>query len=205
MIQKHINSIDSKELETKTLKFVNDAKMEFVRHQPVVGNVRQEAYYLEELAITLGEKRELEISNILANYVTLQNFIEDPEIHVLEENVARDEYLEIRRYTTTNLSITVIFEVERISWDLYPQIKFAECNMRIINKSYKQVRIDKALKGLLGINKESYSIGEGEDEVGEEDNQMSEVMKRVEDVFQTDKIYSIITFLKLNANKEGVI
>jgi len=153
MIQKYVNSLEIKELEKQAHKFVHESMMEFIRQQSVLGNVRQKKYSINELKYLLNGQRELEIPNMLVNYVTLKDFIKDAKIHILEEPLMKDEHLEIRRYTTTNLPITIIFEVKRVAWDLYPHIRFADCNIKIINKPYEQVKLEEILQRLIETKK----------------------------------------------------
>lgn len=153
MIQKYVSSLEIKKLEEQAHKFVHESMMEFIRQQSVLGNVRQEKYSIKEFKYLLNEQKELEIPNMLANYVTLKDFIKDATIHLLEEPLMKDDHLEIRRYTTTNLPITIIFEVKRVTWDRYPEIRFAECNIKIINKPYEQVKLEEVLQSLLEMKK----------------------------------------------------
>jgi len=154
MIQKYVNSLENKELEKQTLKYVHESMMRFLNQVAMTGIVRRQAFTIKELKNLVVEQESIEIPNMYANYETLKNFIIDPSIHVLEEQIQYDENEEIRKYTILNLEITVIFEVKRVTWDRYPEIRFADCSIKIINKPYEQVKLEEGLQRLLETKKE---------------------------------------------------
>ncbi len=153
MIQKYVSSLEIKELEKQTLKYVHESMMRFLKQVAMTGIVRRQAFTIKELKNLVVEQESIEIPNMYANYETLKNFILDPSIHVLEEQIQYDEIEEIRKYTIVNLEITIIFEVKRVTWDRYPEIRFAECNIKIINKPYEQVKLEEVLQSLLEMKK----------------------------------------------------
>jgi len=153
MLQKYVNSLENKELEEQAINFVHESLMRFIKQLPITGAVRRQPFKIKELKNLVGKQKVIEIDNMFANYETLKNFIVDPSIHVLEEQLQYDENDEVRRYTIVNLEITVIFEVKRVTWDLYPHIRFAECNIKIINKPYEQVKLEEGLQHLIEMKK----------------------------------------------------
>lgn len=153
MLERYVSSLEIKELEELAIKYVHESMMRFIKQEPLTGLSRRQAYEIKELKNLVGKQEVIEIDNMFANYETLKNFILDPSIHVLEEQLQYNENEEIRRYTIVNLEITVIFEVKRVTWDRYPEIRFAECSIKVINKPYEQVKLEEVLQRLIETKK----------------------------------------------------
>lgn len=194
MIQKYVNSLEIKELEEQAIKYVHESMMRFLKQVAMTGTVRRQAFTIKELKNLVVEQESIEIPNMYANYETLKNFIIDPSINVLEEQIQYDENEEIRKYTIVNLEITVIFEVKRVTWDRYPEIRFADCSIRIINKPYEQVKLEEGLQGLIEYKK----VELGRLTSLEEIFQLLNEIEQIEKIVQTEKVSDTMSFLKVN-------
>jgi len=193
MLQRYVK-LENSDLERQAIDFIHGALMIFLRQITVTGLVRKEPYKIKELKKLLGKQKVIEIDNMIANYETLKEFIRNSKIHVLEEQLEYNENEEIRKYTIVNLEITVIFEVKKVTWDRYPEIRFAECNMKIINKPYEQVKLEEGLQSLIEMKKAELGRITNLEEIF----QLLNEIELIEKIVQPEKVFDTMSFLKVN-------